>query len=170
MAGVGIFEFAVRIEDAEEKRGRPPNFLMAAQKAVDVGNDPPGLLAQGEGGKGALKQSRHQGGAQSFAGNVRDQEGGAPILKLDQIEIIAAYFQAGLIDPGYLNVGLAAQDFGEQRLLNLAGDGDFAFHALPFAVLFEQARIVQNTCSLKRKRIKDLALEARKCGGPGLSK
>src|SRR5579859_4656523 len=133
MAGVGVFELAISIEDAEKESGGPANIRAAAKKIIDVSDHAPGLLAQRERGECALQQRRYQSGSQTLAGHVRDHEGGAPARELNEVKIIAAHLKARLVDSGHLNVGQAPESFGQQRLLDIACDGNLALQALPLA-------------------------------------
>ena len=54
---------------------------------------------------------------------------------------------------------------GQERLLNVARDGEFLFHALALAFALHETRVVENACGLAAERIENLAVEVRKSSG-----
>ena len=55
--------------------------------------------------------------------------------------------------------------FGQQRLLDVMRDGDFALQALALAVFLYQAGVVEDARGLQCQRLQNLPLQSGKCGG-----
>ncbi len=90
MTGVDEFEVAFLVENAEEHGGVAADFGMAAEEFVDVIDDTSGIGAEGHGGKRALEHGGEESGAETFAGDVGEEEGGAFVAQGEDVEIVAA--------------------------------------------------------------------------------
>ena len=90
MAGVEIFEIAVAVENPEKHGGVPADLGVLAKEIIDVMEDARGIGAEGHARQGALEHGGEQRGANSFPGNVGDDEGGAVVAHRKHVEVIAA--------------------------------------------------------------------------------
>src|SRR5262249_34885800 len=144
MPGVDVFEISFVVEDAKKHRGVSPDLRVIAEEAVHVTENARRVGTQRHTRQGALQKIRAQRGAKTFAGNVRNQECGAAVAEGENIEIVSTYSQAREIDAAHRKVRVVAEIFRQQGLLDVASDADFLLQALPFALAFYEASVVQN--------------------------
>ena len=97
--------------------------------------------------------------AKAFAGNIRDQEGRAIILHRKNVEVVAADREAGNIHAADREMREIAEPAREKRLLNVARDAEFLLQALALALVFDQARVVQNAGGFDGEGVENLAFE-----------
>src|SRR5882724_3537464 len=159
MTGVDEFEMAFLIENAEEHRCVAADFRVSAEEAIHVIEEASGIGAECHSGKRALKHGGEKRGAQPFSGNVGDEKCGAALAKRKNIKIISPDGQAGKIEASDGEVRVFAEVTREQGLLDVAGDIDFLFEALAFALAFDEAGIIQNARGVSGQRVQDLAVE-----------
>ena len=89
MTGIDVFEVALLVQNSEKHRGVAADFGVIAQKAIDVIEDACRIGAESHAGERALEHGGEKRGAESFAGNVGDQESGAVIVERENVEVIA---------------------------------------------------------------------------------
>src|SRR6266850_5185943 len=159
MAGVDELEMAFLIENAEKHCCVAADFRMSAEEAIHMIEEASGISAKCHPGERALKHGGEKRGAEPFAGNVGDEKRGAAFAERKNIKIISPDRQAGKIESGDGEVRVFAEVTREQRLLDVAGDIDFLFEALAFALAFDEAGIVQNARGIGGQRVQDLAVE-----------
>ena len=87
------------------------------------------------------------------------------VAERKNVEIISADRKAGEVDAADGEMRIVAEIFGQQRLLNVARDADFLFHALAFALAFDEARVVENAGGVGGERVENLAIEFRERSG-----
>src|SRR5439155_863538 len=112
-----------------------------------------------------MKHGGENRGAESLAGNIRDEKRGAPVAERKNIEVISTDRQAGKIESRDGEVRVFAEIARQKRLLNVAGDVDLLLEALAFTLAFHEAGIVQNVRSVGGQGIQDLAVELGEGGG-----
>src|SRR5262249_44724641 len=79
----------------------------------------------------------------------------------EDVEIISTDGQAREVDSADREMRIIAKIFGKKRLLDVARDTDFLLEALPFALAFDEARIVENARGVAGQSVENLAIEFR---------
>src|SRR6266581_3771643 len=87
--GIDVLEITIAAENTEKHGGVPAHFGVFAQKIVDVIENAGGVGAHGHPGKSALQHRGEQRRAETFAGDVRDQECRAVIAHGKHIEVVS---------------------------------------------------------------------------------
>ena len=124
-----------------------------------------GIGAEGHARQRALEHGGQQRGANSLAGNVGNDEGGAVLAHRKDIEVIAAHGVTRSIDGGDGQVREIAEAARQERLLNFPRDAQFLLEALALAFALHEARIVQNAGGFDGQGVENLAIEFGKGRG-----
>ena len=142
MACIDIIEVPVEIQNAKEQRCVAAHLRVLAEKAIDEVEDSGRIGANRHTGKSALKHCGDKCCAESLAGNICDQKGGAVIGDRENVEVVAADGETGRINPGDREMRKVSQPDMKKRLLYIARDTQFLIQTLPMALLFDEARVV----------------------------
>ena len=161
MAGVGISQASRGIQLRVE-HGRVLAMLGAVvQKGIDArkhfGNVRGGRSAQ----ERALQKAGQQRRTHALPRHVRNHQG--PRLRTDRhhIVIIAAHLMRALARSANHEPALLRQMARHQTLLNAARHVEFFLDALFGALLFDQARVLENRRRFDRQRLQQLPIAAR---------
>src|ERR1700730_9635557 len=100
MTGVEIVEITILVQDSEKHRGVSADVGVLAEEVIDAMEDAHGIGPDGHPRQCALKHGSEQRGANSLAGNVGNDEGGAVIAHGEHIKVIAANGVTGSIESG----------------------------------------------------------------------
>src|SRR4029077_1234655 len=138
---------------------------MIAEKAVDMIEHAGGSDAEGHSGERPLQHGGENRGAESFAGNVRDEKRGAAIAERKDVEVVSSHREARKIESGNGEVRVFAEVAREKRLLNVAGDVDLLFEPLAFTLAFDEPGVVEDAGGVRGQGVENLAVERRERGG-----
>ena len=164
MACLDVFEHAVAADDADEHGGVAADFVVAAEKFVDVVEDRDGIGAHREARQRALQHGGEQSRTQAFAADVGDEEGGAVLVDREHVEVVASDFSAGMMHAGDGEMGEVVEAVRNKRLLDGARDGKLLLKALALALLLNQAGVVENAGGLAAEGVENLAVDGGEAG------
>src|SRR5712691_680367 len=164
MAGVNELQVAVLIENPEKQRGVAADLGVLAQETIDVIENARRIGAESHAGKRALEHGRKQRGAEPFSGNVGDEKSSPVIVEREDVEVVATDRGTREIDAGDGEVGVIGEIAREERLLNVARDVDLLLQALAFALVFDEAGVVQDAGGVGGQGVNNLAIEFREGG------
>ena len=165
MAGIDHLDFARgRMQPEKDRRDVAPARLLALGPVVLVharGQFVERRPGDGHAAKCRAEAGGHDGRGQPLAGHVGHGNQQAAVGLLDNIEIVAAHFVAGVGAEGDRIAGDLGQRLRKQRALNLAGRVQILLQARELNVALVIARVFKRNGGLEDQALKEVGFRKR---------
>src|ERR1700722_7232732 len=115
MARIHEIDMADFVQDHEKHDGVAADLGVFSEKAVDEIEDTRGIIANGHAEESALEHGSEKRGAETLAGNIRDQESRPFIVHRENGVVVAANGEARRVAPGHGDVREITKPVGKKR-------------------------------------------------------